>query len=236
MERILDIYHDCDTFSLSLAKPITSVSTEAKAELINELLASEKQRMRERYDYFSDEEIFKSLPDYDTLFDEVFEETRAFYAQFEGKSVDELIKSKINPFICDHVGKDTKYHEPLNFFWHLYHNCQMVFMNADSLEKLPIDDEFAMQVFESDFNKPLKPHLKKVKYTYSSHCTIGPLQLVYYFTLNDETKTWLNQFETDYDLDKGDFEDLAIYKNDEIKFSSCTHEGFNSLDDERKNW
>ena len=229
MEQILNIFHDCDTFSLSLASQVVAVSAEAKTNLITKLLAEEKEHMRERYEYNKDAEEFKTLPDYDTLFDEVFEETRAFYAQFEGKDTMELVNAKTNPFICDHVGKDTKYCKPLNFFWHLYHNCQMVFMSADSLEKLPVDETFAGKVFESDFNKPLKPHLQKCEFTYSSHCTTGPLQLVYYFALNDETKNWLNQFEDDYALEGSDFEDLAIYKNGEIKFSSCTHEGFNSL-------
>lgn len=233
MERILDIYHDCDSFSLSLAKPITSVSSQAKAELADEFKASEKERMREYYNHYLETEDFSNLADYDTLFDEVFAEATEFYAQFEGKEVHELIAQKVDPFLCDYVGKTTKYDKPFNFFWHLYHTCQNIIMNADSLKELPVEEAFADLVFEDDFNKPLKAHLLKVKYTYSSHCTIGPLQLIYHFKLNDQTKAWLNQFEDDYALEDSDFEDLAIYKNDEIKFSSCTHEGFNSLDDIR---
>lgn len=229
MEQILDIFHDCDTFSLSLAKPITSITKEAKGQLAENFKASEKERMKAYYTHYSSDDDLKKLADYDTLFDEVFAEATEFYAQFEGKEVDELISQKIDPFLCDYVGKTTKYDKPLNFFWHLYHTCQNVIMNSDSLKDLPIDEGFAERVFENDFNKPLKPHLQKAEYTYSTHCTTGPLQLVYYFKLNDETKKWLNQFENDYALEGSDFEDLAIYKNGEIKFSSCTHEGFNSL-------
>lgn len=230
MEYILDTCHDCDMFSLSLAKPITSVSTEAKGQLADEFLASEKERMRDYYKHYAEDEDLKKLADYDTLFDEVYSEAKEFYAQFENKEIGELIAQKIDPFLCDYVGKTTKYDKPHNFFWHLYHTCQNVIMNGDSLKNLPIDEDFANKVFENDFNKSLKSNLTKIKYTYSTHCTIGPLQLVYYFKLNDETKQWLNQFEDDYALEDSDFEDLAIYKGDEIRFSSCTHEGFNSLD------
>ena len=230
MEHILSIYHDCDTFSLSLAKQISSVSTKAKEQLADEFKASEKERMREYYNHYQTDEDLKKLADYDTLFDEVFSEAIEFYAQFEGKEVHELIAQKVDPFLCDYVGKTTKYDKPFNFFWHLYHTCQNVIMNSDSLKGLPVDNGFEDKVFKNDFNKPLKPHLQKVEYTYSSHCTVGPLQLVYYFSLNNETKAWLNQFKDDYALSDSDFEDLAIYKNGEVKFSSCTHEGFNSLD------
>ena len=40
----------------------------------------------------------------------------------------------------------------------------------------------------------------------------------------EETKKWLLQFDTDYDIDP--FEDLAFYKENTLLFSSCTHEGY----------
>jgi len=49
----------------------------------------------------------------------------------------------------------------------------------------------------------------------------------YYFKLNDETKKYLLKFDNDFCLEP--LEDLAIYKDNELKFYSCTHERFNSL-------
>lgn len=55
----------------------------------------------------------------------------------------------------------------------------------------------------------------------------------YYFKLNVESKNYLRQFRNDFCL--RDLDDLALYKDDEIKFSSCTHEGFNSIEIDYKN-
>ena len=51
----------------------------------------------------------------------------------------------------------------------------------------------------------------------------------YYFKLNDETKNHLLKYDSDYDLDE--LQDLTLYQNNKIKFYSCTHEEYNSLDD-----
>ena len=52
--------------------------------------------------------------------------------------------------------------------------------------------------------------------------------LNYYFDLNDETKKFLLKFKNDFKI-KGNLYDLAFYKNNELIFSSCTHEQYNSL-------
>lgn len=62
--------------------------------------------------------------------------------------------------------------------------------------------------------------------SFSWHCTMGPLAKVHRFRLNDKTKKWLKQFKSDYDLEG--LEDLALYKGDELLFSSCTHEVFHN--------
>lgn len=49
----------------------------------------------------------------------------------------------------------------------------------------------------------------------------------YYFNLNSETKKYLLKFQDDFCLEP--LEDLTLYKEDEIKFYSCTHEGFNTI-------
>ena len=46
------------------------------------------------------------------------------------------------------------------------------------------------------------------------------------FSFNEETKKYLLKYNSDFDL--VGLEDLALYKDNKIKFSSCTHEKFNS--------
>mgnify|MGYP003306309482 CR=1 FL=1 len=44
----------------------------------------------------------------------------------------------------------------------------------------------------------------------------------------DCSKKYLLQFRNDFCM--GDLEDLTLYKDDEMKFYSCTHEGYNSIE------
>ena len=87
-----------------------------------------------------------------------------------------------------------------------------------------------------DKNKSYEDYLPKVlldnliEYKVSFHNEVvesADPMINYYFKLNDETKSYLLQYETDFDLDH--LQDLALYKDDELKFYSCTHERYNTL-------
>lgn len=55
--------------------------------------------------------------------------------------------------------------------------------------------------------------------------------VTYYFELNDESKKYLLKFKNEFCLsDEVGLEDLTLYKNNEVKFYSVTHEGINSLE------
>lgn len=218
---------ECDVFSLSSVAPISSIPQKDKEDLLKNHLVSVKKLLKERYDYFSETE--KNLPDFETVFHEIVDECESFYKNLCFKNENKL-KHDGSPFICDHVGKDTKYSKPLNLFWHFYHEIQNAMFSLSELQKLPSCEKFDIHKIITDQQDAiLIKNFIKYEYTYSTHCTIGILQLVLYFKLNDKTKNWLMQFKTDFDLENSNFEDLAIYKKDKIEFSSCTHERFNSI-------
>ena len=74
----------------------------------------------------------------------------------------------------------------------------------------------------------LKNNLIEYKVSFHNEVTEGSDPMViYFFKLNDETKEYLLQYETDFDLDE--LQDLVLYKDKELLFYSSTHEGYNSL-------
>ena len=224
MNAILDIFSNCDTFSLTSAVPITEIPKDDKIKLLNKHIHDVKQQLKDIY------QPENSLPEFDVLFNDIVDECTKFYSKISGKDIIELCNSGDSLFICDHVGKDTKYSEPLNLIWHFYHNIQHVFMSNDNLNNINECKELNTEkIFINSKDEILKENLLRYEFTYLTHCTSGPLQLVLYFSLNEQTKKWLLQFKNDYDLGNSNFEDLAIYNKDKVEFSSCTHERFNSL-------
>ena len=98
----------------------------------------------------------------------------------------------------------------------------------DNLEKYAdMSKKDLFNDLRTEENEVLYENLIKKEIGFSNHCTeTGSLLLTYYFKLNNQTKAWLSQFKTDYDLNG--LEDLAFYKNGKIMFSSCTHERFHT--------
>lgn len=229
MKYILDKFNDCNIFSLTSRLPIKNIPIIDKEHLLKQNLNNEKNDLFKYYQYFAKKENIDI--DFETLFNDIVKECEKFYSKIKGKDMAKLCKKRSSPFICDHVGKDTKYSKPENLIWHFYCNIQNVFMSNDELSNLPETNGFQADTIFKDKDIVLKNNFLKYEYTFSSHCTKGPLQLVLYFKLNNETKDWLLQFKNDFDLEDSEFEDLAIYNNDKIEFSSCTHEKFNNLDD-----
>jgi len=227
MKYILDKFDNCNVFSLSSSLPIKSIPTADKEELLKQNLNNEKEFLLDRYEYFTQKE--KVNIDFETLFNDIVRECEEFYSKLGNESITKLCGKGSSPFICDHVGNDTKYSKPLGLIWHFYHNIQHVLMSNESLSTIPETKDFQADLIFTDKDATLKNNFIKYEYTFCSHCTKGPLQLVLYFNLNNETKNWLLQFEDDFALADSNFEDLAIYNDDKLEFSSCTHEEFNSL-------
>lgn len=119
---------------------------------------------------------------------------------------------------------NTTYYEPKEFFYNFYERFASLF----EIKKVLLQ----YQKFEQpadiylDLPKELKKYVKKVELLFGNHVTFSyQLFINFYIELNDETKKWLlsydNFYQFNYKLD-----DLALYIDDEIKFSSCTHERF----------
>ena len=72
-------------------------------------------------------------------------------------------------------------------------------------------------------------HILDYKITHSNGVTVSSsLILTFYFSVNEETLTWLSNRKHVYDFNK--FEDLCFYKNFKQEFWSCTHNNECTLD------
>ena len=221
MRGLIEKYENiADSFVLVGGANETCPISPSEAEKILSVTEQEfLERNKKAYQNLSDE-VRAVLPDFKTLCAEIKAEVNA---AFDAKKGDEPL------FMCDQVadGK-TRYHEPMDFFWHMYHNTEFLSERQRELEKrisnaaAPLPSELADERFCA-----LKPFLISYAPAYSWHCTTTScLCNVYRFRLTEETKQWLLQFETDYELDG--LEDLAFYQGEKLLFSSCTHEGFHS--------
>ncbi|MBE5740035.1 MAG: hypothetical protein E7349_04170 [Clostridiales bacterium] len=196
-----------------------SLSEEGKELARQEIEKDALERGFAAYQRLSEEER-DLLPDFQTLCADIREEIKA-YIEENGREA--------ATFICDRQSEGkTRYQKPQNFLWHLYMDLQRLedfeacsAAVTDSALIAPLDAPL-----NSEKLRVLKPYLISITPTCSWHCTRGGLSKVYRFRLTEETKNWLLQYKTDYDLDE--LEDLAFYKGDKLLFSSCTHEGFHS--------
>lgn len=248
MKKIIDKYSDCDTFSLTGGALGLNIT---EKEFLNALSKIEKQNKEERrkeYEYNKDKLI--NYPNFDELYEEIKKECYEFDCEknkeiylnkhFNKQEVKQLkrigmTEEEINKikedffqcsFITSEVGNTTKYGKDCKgFFWHLYNDISM---NIDCAKK---KNKYCVKNGENPLNqipKELNKHFLKYEVSFSNAVTIsGGLMINYYFNLNDETKKYLLKFRNDFCLDELD--DLTFYKDNEIKFYSCAHEGFNSI-------
>ncbi len=225
MQTLLEKYADCDSFSLSayVYDENFALTVPEKEYILQEERKNFEGMARELYERFQAEH---TLPPFDEMLANIREEC----LRFEKKKVKSRWHRRIDEcsMICDEVGKSTRYAEPLEFFWHLYHRAGRLLDCEREIESAPV------RVFPHDLEEldgqeyaPLKPHLLRFELTYTTHCTVGGLQKVVYFSLNEQTKAWLLQHKNDYDF-LGALQDLAFYKQGKLRFSSCTHEGFHN--------
>ncbi len=222
MQTLLEKYADCDSFSLSAYVYDEAFAlTPAEKEEILQAERREFERLAaELYERVPSE---YALPPLEEVLADIWEEC----LQYERKKVK---RGKKNFYacsmICDEVGKSTRYAEPAELFWHLYHesgrllDCEREVNNAP-VRVLPRGAE----ELEGKEYAPLQPFLLRVELTYTTHCTKGGLQKVLYFSLNEQTREWLSAKKNDYDF-SGSLQDLAFYKGGKLRFSSCTHEGY----------
>lgn len=216
----------------------------------------ERNKEEKRKIYENNKEKFVNYPEFDELYDEIKKEckdfdcdkNRQFYINKHygddtvkeykdmGMSDEKINKIKNDFFCCsfiaDNGGETTKYgSEYRGFFWRFYHDVAMMIDRQNDKKRYCVSNgKSPLEQIPAE----LKKHFLYYEISYfNSVTTSGGLMINYYFKLNDETKKYLLQFRNDFYL--GDLEDLSLYKDDELKFSSCTHEGFNSIEIDYKN-
>ena len=248
MDKLLDKFNDCNIFSLT-GKSLGYKMCED--EFLNALMKMEIRNKEQRRIMYEDiKKCFINYPEFDRLYDEIKKECYDFCSEenknkylniyFNDKKIKLFKKNGINEeqintmkkdFFCcslivDYVGKTTKYgKENLGFFWNLYHD---IAMNIDCENK---KDKYCFNGGKSlleQIPEELKEYFLYYEVSFYNFVTISGVPMInYYFKLNDETKKYLLQFENDFCMKN--LEDLTLYKDDDIKFYSCTHERFNSL-------
>lgn len=246
MKKILNQYSDCDVFSLTGEVSGLNVTEEEFVGAINKMEQTNKEVKRKQYN----ENQIANCPDYEVLYEEIKKECFEFDCEqnkekylnkhfdaemiqtykavgFSDEKIEEIKKDFFHcSFITDEVGKTTKYgKENPGFFWHLYHDIALNIDRSKTQEKYCTKDgKNPVEVLPN----VLKNNLLYYEMSFSNAVTTSSiLKINYYFKLNDETKKYLCKFKNDFALKE--LQDLTLYKNDEIKFYSCTHERYNSI-------
>lgn len=249
MKKIIDKYSDCDTFSLTGGAFNCNISEEEFLNALNRMEEQNKKEKRKQYEDNKDKLI--NYPEFDVIYEEIKKECHAFDNEenkeiylnkhFNKKEIsqlkrigmtdEEINKIKENFFQCSfitsEVGNNTKYGKDCKgFFWNLYHD---IATNIDCSKKI---DKYCIKNGVNPHERipeELKENFLHYEISFSNAVTLSSaLMINYYFKLNKETKKYLLKFRNDFCLNE--LEDLTLYKNNEIKFYSCTHEGFNSLE------
>lgn len=209
---------------------------------IKNIKEKNKIELNRVYNKYKDK--IKKYPDFNKLYLEIenecyFLNKRYYLAKYlknnrlktismTDEEIDEISKYACSfNFIVDNIGKITKYgSEYKNFFYNFYAKISENINYENSKEKFcyyngknPIEQ----------LPDVLKKHLKYYEISFYNSVTtsLDRLMINYYFPLNEETKKFLLSFRNDFDIP--DLEDLTIYKDNKIKFYSCTHEEFNSI-------
>ena len=120
-----------------------------------------------------------------------------------------------------------------NGFGTLYYDFQFYREQLSYLENLKKSQIQYKSIVESNEKyKELIPFIKKRELSFETHCTKSSVLFeTYYFELNNITKKWLLKHKSVFDFDgenPNELQDLALYKDEELMFSSCTHEEYHS--------
>lgn len=232
MAGLLEKYADCDSFSLTapyaagITKKYPDGIYKIDKKLADEVfIATEndyKEELKQMYDNIPQEER-KDLPEFEVLYLNIRNEAAEFHKKYRAG------KPNSNKFFSDYFANGkTVYTQPEDL-WHFYEMTGLLFDIKESLERM--QKNVRERAIDCELNEeeylPLKPYLKEVKPAFNWHCTnSSALHKIFYIELNDDTKKWLLNYKSDYDLNRLD--DLAFYKDGRLMFSSCTHEKFHN--------
>lgn len=221
MEAILVACKECNIFSLSTDFRNERLSREEAHKALKILKDSHKEELLEQYNKENEK---NELPNFSELYCNIENECIEFREKYMDYYIEKFGSFECS-FIADHVGEDTLYEDPIELFWAFYNTLGMDLDGKIKLETL-LSSNYKINptdILDEEAYVLLKPWLIKYEISFITHCTEGRLAKTFYFELNDETKKWLLQFTSDFEI-KGDLQDLALYKGNKLLFSSCTHE------------
>lgn len=220
-------------------------------KIINNLKNETRKNLKCLYE--SNKDKLKKYSDFDSLYNEIEKEcyefnnkeNREYYINkhYDDKEIEwlkqmgytdeEIEKQKSEffqySFIADKVGKTTKYGiEYHDLFYQFYAEI------SNNIDREQTKTEYCTINGKNPVEQvpvELRDHLLYYEASFHNEVTMsGGLLINYYFKINEETKKYLLKFQNDFYLDGLELEDLALYKDEELNFYSCTHEGFNSLE------
>ena len=198
---------------------IYRISKEDADHALNQLSNFSKTYFEDIYASFTEEDK-KNLPPLEDLIEQIKQESLVHVQQGIKNHFKDY--SPINDLFMDELTKFT--HPPR--LYHFYRHFEHLFMTyVDQLEhKLLLGQTRDLNdVFEKEVFKDLKDACIHKELTYVWHDTVSNrLSVLYTFELNDQTKQWLLKQEDVFSLNE--LEDLAFYVDDEVLFSSITHE------------
>lgn len=195
------------------------------AQIFEQAVAKEMQEgillLEEYYLNFTEEEKQK-LPEFSILIDEIKEEARSYHE----KVASGLLEEEESPFIHDLFGTGkVKYNAPQSL-WHFYYFFSHVWMTYVPMKEALLRNtkkRDIMDVFNNPKYQALQSHLENAEISFRWHATVSmQLYITYFFQINEDTKKWL--IEQASPLNMNELEDLALYQENELLFSSCTHE------------
>ena len=225
MKYLLDMYKDCNKFELvGQVMDCYRITADESDEIFEEHKNIDRMNLKLLYYKFLSK---LELEPYDDIYVNIKDECKAFAGKYKEKYLKEEGFFD-NGFIADHLGKDTRYSEPRDLYWHFYHTLGNEIDDAELLTRMERKGEpfYPKAIFDKDEYKDLLEDFIDYKLSFHSHCTAASsVQIIYRFKLTDNSKAWLLKHKDDYDFN-GELQDLAFYKDEKLRFSSCTHEHY----------
>lgn len=206
MKKLLERYNFCNRFSLSGHREFYKLSDDEADKIIKITKKRNREECQKIWDDIDDK--YKTYS-----FGEVIQDIETEILNFNGD------------YIVDVVGEKTKYGRE---FWDIYSLLSNEVGQLELVKTLQKSAEAGPDLIDRDHKYEfLKPYMKHKEISFHTHCTISSILFeTYYFELNEETKKWLLNYKSVFSFDGEILEDLAFYKDEKLKFSSCTHEGY----------
>lgn len=206
MKKLLEKYNFCNRFSLSGHREFYKLSDAEAGEIIK---ITKKRNREECKNIWGNINNKGKLPS----FEQVIQDIETEILNFNGD------------YIVDVVGEKTKYGRE---FWHIYSLLSNEVEQLELVKTLQSSSESGPDLIDIDRKYDfLKSYIKHKEISFHTHCSISSILFeTYYFELNEETKKWLLNYDDVFSFDGEILEDLAFYKDEKLKFSSCTHEGY----------